>query len=856
VRRDVRAIQRLDSGPAFEDALARLLEVWDGIPSTTAQDPALSLDERLSTAAAAWGLADVPEEFLPASTTRLDLLRRAAELAPLDAPYLRYEWASLETDLIEELIHRGLSDEALLRIDRAFEEFGDVPHVLPELLIMKANRLQLSAEYALAMQATREAREILEGLTAEQVPKYFVSTFILVVEASILIDIGLPDRAAPLVRRAQEEAAASSHPEIEGLVMTVATGLAFARNDSAWILDHLLPRLQQGGIPGDEPWDAKLRWADVARARAVLAIRAKQGREAVRSELEALVADLGVDKVNILDSIVTLGELDLALDDLASLRSRIAWLDEIVEKFEGTPPLLTRCSLANFKGRAALLDSTSPEERLEALDDLEDSFDTLLEAWASVPPREGGIGFLLFEDRRTLLATLMRLARACHGEQEGAARALSYLLRAEERGSLADLLDAPKANLELIRLELLPKHGGLLTYLPSGAGSIVVALDDEIIRMWDLPPSDEWNRARERLALALQVPEEYSEENERRLTTSIKELRDFLIPESLDDQIGEWEMVTIVGSESLSGIPFETLPLRSRGNRPLGLELAVSYLPSSTIGLALANRSAARGTVSPTESVRVLVAVGMGETRSGSSPSEPRLIPWNNSDGARLAGHWSSKEVETLTDPARARKAVLESGDRTLAVLEVFAHGVQDESRERNWGFSFDPMNELWCEDIERSSCPPLVALAVCGAGKGRLRRGDDGVSHLGGAFFTAGADCVLISDQELSFEATLALFEEFNLRISAGESPAMSLRSARRAVAEQRRWRHPALHSLVRVVGLGNSPLPEVLLPQEGALDARSGLPRWALPTGLLLALALIGIALRKLRSSSRPIV
>ncbi|MCI0634546.1 MAG: CHAT domain-containing protein, partial [Actinobacteria bacterium] len=88
------------------------------------------------------------------------------------------------------------------------------------------------------------------------------------------------------------------------------------------------------------------------------------------------------------------------------------------------------------------------------------------------------------------------------------------------------------------------------------------------------------------------------------------------------------------------------------------------------------------------------------------------------------------------------------------------------------------------------------------GAARGHRRVGEDGGTHLGGAFLYAGADAVVLASASVEVAATAALVEVLHRELAAGKDVAHALHAARRAVAEKEP--HPYYHSLLRVVGLG----------------------------------------------------
>jgi hypothetical protein len=116
-------------------------------------------------------------------------------------------------------------------------------------------------------------------------------------------------------------------------------------------------------------------------------------------------------------------------------------------------------------------------------------------------------------------------------------------------------------------------------------------------------------------------------------------------------------------------------------------------------------------------------------------------------------------------------------------------------------------------DEVEKIQSPTIVVLSACGAAKGPVRYGDDGVNHLGGAFFQTGAQTVLLTRAMLEIDSTAALTLLFleNL-VQRGRSPARALLEARRRVAASPDWAHPFFHSILQVVGCGHRPSFEPL--------------------------------------------
>jgi len=188
------------------------------------------------------------------------------------------------------------------------------------------------------------------------------------------------------------------------------------------------------------------------------------------------------------------------------------------------------------------------------------------------------------------------------------------------------------------------------------------------------------------------------------------------------------------------------------------------------------------------------------------------FLPFSAADREQLTRPYPPGDVRTFigTEATRAR---LESEELCRSsVLQLFVHGVADPGRERPAGLVLAPApgddGLLWCEDLARLHLPPLVVLSACGAARGPVRRGEDGLTNLGGAALSAGARCVILARGDLEVAATLKMMAVFHVRLRAGDSPAEALRLARKALAADPQWSHPFYHALLQVVGLGQEPI------------------------------------------------
>jgi hypothetical protein len=125
------------------------------------------------------------------------------------------------------------------------------------------------------------------------------------------------------------------------------------------------------------------------------------------------------------------------------------------------------------------------------------------------------------------------------------------------------------------------------------------------------------------------------------------------------------------------------------------------------------------------------------------------------------------------------------------------------------------------------------------------LRRGDDGIHHLGGAFLRAGASAVILSFADLEYHSTLKLLASLHRNLAAGCSPARALRRARQEMASQPRTDWPYLHSLVQIRG----PAQRSLFPVPLAAEATEVAPMllWTVPSLLAAAATLLWVRGRR---------
>jgi hypothetical protein len=635
---------------------------------------------------------------------------------------------------------------------------------------------------------------------------------LVTVEARLWLALGLPDLASePLsrLRRLTDAAPSEERAEAEELAtrLEVSMGLATER------FDEVIARLEGTRTSLSQWLRLSLASAYAERSRTTGAYPC----EAIRMLEELVPCDSSHPDVASAAGL-RLAEIRLRLGETDACRALIeTWAGAIRD-----PNERLRCEA--LQARLELAEH-APADVLESRSStLRASFDDLIDARAEIGLRSGGVGLLHFLDVRGALSELIELARRLSGD----AAALDVLLGVQEAGSLARSLGSDPATLASIRSHLLAPGGGLLAYLPGAERSHVFLIDAEDVLCEELPPLCTWNPDRSSLQRMLQRPPSSDEEVEERgrIDELLGRLSEVLLPPSVQDRLLRWSEVAVEGLGLAGNVPFEALPLAD--GRVLGTFLPVSHLPSLVTGTRLAARERS-ASLPPEVDVDLALLAAPDDV-------ERESIPWSSSNERSLSKWCRSgrfvAHVGADATPERLHSPAVLGASWLLLVL----HGIYDAQRERPSGFLLGRDEDggqvkLFAEDVEQLRVPPLVFLAVCGAGRGTTRRGDDGITDLGGAFLRAGADAVVLSSVDLAFEPTIEVVGAFQRELARGATASQALHRARVALASDPRYDHPFFYGQLHLVGIGHRPAYAGPLLEVGS---RSG---WWIAAGLILA-------------------
>ncbi|HVS12185.1 MAG TPA: CHAT domain-containing protein, partial [Planctomycetota bacterium] len=761
----------------------------------------------------------------------LDRLARAARVAAELGMGEAAAW--LEMEIGYALMSAGRPSEAAQHLERALAADSVAGPARVEVLVLSSNVTGLCGEYGLAMRRAREALEAIPGLELDPLQAARLRCSALCALTQARIGLGLTDRAAESIAEARELASRIDDPRAHFDVASSSILFALATEDYEALERQVQAALQLTNAvhPSERGWLLVM----LGQARAERE-RMDPGRPRTAAEMLVTALDTAVlTPADRLKAQVALARVQLREGRWCEAEALVRAAREASSV--GGQRIPEMAQLAALSASVALERGATADELERELASFRRDFEPFLAEWASAPLRKGGIAFLHFGERRAVVADLVRLTLATHGPERGCRESLELLFRLQGLGTLARELegDEPIALDEALRLA--SGSRGILLYLSGFDRSYVFAVDARRTSWAELPAAFEIERRRFAWLSELATPDAGNVERAARERDRASKLSEALLPPSILERVNSWTELLIDGQESLGYVPFELLP--DRQGICMGLEKEVSYLPSFRVGALLERRSELRHVAAAIDLRLLASPLVAPETLDRFENLEP--LPWEAARSARLRRLFRRTEILTGRE---ANVAALErQGEASAHVLEVIAHGVSDYERERPSGLvlasaAAGDEGVLWSEDVERLMVPPLVVLGTCGAARGPLRRGDDGVSHLGGAFLRAGAQAVVLSPVDLALEPTLELLDEFNRGIARrGESPARALMSARRKLAGE--GRPVAEYGLMHVLGLGSEPV--LARPRGGA----SGAAREPGMRASLWALALLGAVL-----------
>jgi hypothetical protein len=663
-----------------------------------------------------------------------------------------------------------------------------------DLLLQCANLLCGLGRWGLAEERLRLASDALTPSDEQGTPADPRPARLLLEQIRGRIELygkGRPDVAYTHYHRAAAVAETLGGPERRQHLLE-ETVFCLSTDDYAGVVERAELLLTDGDLEpalrGEALYRRGLgRWLEARR----------QGREDAGAQVDlrdALEEGLDSDlsrancRLALADSAIQSGALDAAIGELAAIEQPIL-------------ARLERSVHAALHARTLRLGGAARERLAEQRDTLRSCVSEQLAEWGRVAPVPGGVGYLHHAARCEALGELVTLELVLDDGGAGAERALEWLVRAQAQGSTARAMGAGVPTLAEIRA-LLPEDGVLLAYLFAPHRSHLFVVDRAGIQAhrledcWTLRPA---NRDYSATHFA-QPPGGLSAAFREAAFEHVREdgiaLRRRLIPDPVLARVLAAERVVLAGEEQLGPLPAEALPVA--GGDWLGSAVAVEHWPSIPVAAALAGRERAH----PDAREGVLGFVAPAHDTRAFGPA----LELSDQDLAALESAWPG--IALVRGAAATRRALLAADPGAARVSIFYLHGTRDPARALWAGMALAPDAEaghdgaVWFEDLLRTDASRIVVLAACGAGRGPVRRGEDGSTHLGGVFFVRGARSVVLSPYQVEARSTLRLVEALGEGLGRGLPLAEALRAARAIVAGDPRWREPYYHQLLQLVG------------------------------------------------------
>ena len=655
-------------------------------------------------------------------------------------------------------------------------------HIATRRCLLQMERGDMTAAFAMSEAASASAANDVDRRRTAQT------------RADLALRIGLFDEAAKSLALARGE----DTGDVYDLLATqrIETELALALEDferaretaTAW---------HESAMSGGDRTIASRQRALLAQLRTTAALEGPDAAIAAAARLLEDPAWLAANRAPLLRIVI---ELELARGSTSAARAAAARL------LAGRPfrdldaEDLVAVSIAAVSDRN--IDRDTLADLRAALDA---AWQRQIESWISLGSRAGRLAFLQLRSRRNLGSALMSALALELGDACGDA-CLDRILRAERAGTTAREIGLASLDATTARAQLTLGGARLIVYLPAPARSHCIEVTEHGSRRFDLPSDSGLRVTVRKLRSALGSASD--EDALRRIATSA---RSHVLPEGKTISWLASTPIVVVGRELLAGLPFEALPTDKPQTQWLGLATPISYLPSLQLGAWLASRAPVTET-----SARALFATGL---------STADREKWSQSDlslsHAQMAEPLRRIAAEHRTNRDRASKQDLMSAPG--GAMALFAHGIYDAGADAKNGFllaaTSTDSGAVFANSCATLRLAPFTALAVCGAARTSLRRGDDGGGDLVDAAMRAGATAVLCSEFDLRVDDAVALTREAFASLARGNDAARALLDSRIAHAAAGND-HPARWASMRLDGLGS-----LTVPLQPAPDSTNGL-------------------------------
>lgn len=790
-------IGQLNGAPAAErpDALRALIVLHERLREARDATPSADLDGAITSSG--WRLYQEHPRDPSIDPVRVLTDAREGALATQHSSSI----GVLSMTLAHEVRNRGDVRRAERLLREAVAAIPDGERVGWKTRVELADLLRHRGE----VEATRELLDGVErGLATDLEYRPRLIGDVFGIRALLDLHEGRPERAALTIEAALALARASESPEIYLNAVFRRLNLALAVEDAVGALDLI-----------DDTLTAE--WLDgriTSRHRAQLAVRRGHAlaelerdlpdrpREAA-AVLEDVIASGDLNEDARTDAVLTLAEVHLRDRDFVATEER---LSEVADPSTAEDPIDAAGDRLRQRRRHAVLTAAlarlrgdGPVSLRQARDRLAAEYAAFVERWRAAPTRPDGRGFLHFGGPRQLCSELILLEVELDPTPAGVERAFDHVLAGQALGTVTRSRDGGVVTTDVAR-RMLGADELLFVYLPAPDRSHLFALDaSRPLEHHALAADMRIFEARRTFLTSVAGGPATTDRARAERRDRATALRRLLLPDPLFDAARRRHDWTIVGVDLLGMLPFEALP--AGADSWIGLEHALVYLPSIPLGVALrAEPPRNEGDVE----FALVAAPSHGDSVRERWPQLPELT-LGDGEVERLAGAYVADERTIVRGPDATAARLATEAARSRRVLHVWTHGVYEPVEPVPAGLVTSD-GAIFGADAATLDVPPLVVLSACGAARGPVRRGDDGVSNLGGAFLRAGARAVVLPEADVDEGATLALMGAFHRRLrGSGETVAEAMRAARAELADVPALDDPFYFALVHVVGAGH---------------------------------------------------